>query len=147
MRRLGQVDAAGRPYAAPLDKDNNSRALETPTVLQRWQMKVTITVFNFPFFCRHAFQIVVVIMLLGVRAASAQSCAVDGPRYNLTEDTVHWSMKIGSGRSCIRGIRFANVHIESVKLISPPQSGQIALQGSGFTYSAKANFVGGIGLF
>jgi hypothetical protein len=105
-------------------------------------MKLTFTEFAHAIFRRYAFQIILVFLLLGGRAASAQSCIVDGPRYNLIEDTVGWSIKVASGRSCVLGVRFANVKIESVKLDSPPQSGQIALQGPGFKYSAKADFVG-----
>ena len=51
-------------------------------------------------------------------------------------------MTIAHGRSCIQGIRFANVEIKSLKLISPPQFGQVALRGSGFIYSANENAVG-----
>ena len=40
-------------------------------------------------------------------------------------------------------MHFNNVEIESVKLISPPQSGQVTLQGSGFRYTAKVNYRGG----
>jgi hypothetical protein len=99
-------------------------------------------VFDPSLFRRYAFQIILVFCLLGGRVASAQSCVIDRPRYNLIEDTVGWSMKIAGGRSCARGVRFANVIIESLKLVSPPQSGQIALQGLGFTYTAKADFRG-----
>ena len=78
----------------------------------------------------------------GIRAASAIECVVSGPRYALTSDTVDWSIKIGSGQSCIRGLRFNNVAVESVKLVSPPQAGQVTMHGPGFTYSAKADYEG-----
>jgi hypothetical protein len=52
-------------------------------------------------------------------------------------------MKIASGRSCVHGVRFGNVDVESVQLVSPPQSGQVELlQGPGFKYDAKADFGG-----
>ena len=51
-------------------------------------------------------------------------------------------MTIVNGRSCIRGIRFANVQFGGLKLVSPPQFGEVDLQGSGFRYSPKANFHG-----
>ena len=81
-------------------------------------------------------------MLHGAGAAFAQSCVVDGPRYHLTQDSVNWSMNVPSGGSCIRGIRFSDVAIESLKLISPPKSGDVALRGSGFIYTAKSGFRG-----
>src|SRR5271169_6478416 len=86
--------------------------------------------------------IIFVFWLLDLSGASAQSCDIDGQRYNLTADTVEWSMKIESGGSCVRGIRFNNVAIEKIKLISPPLNGEVALQGPGFRYLAKANFSG-----
>jgi hypothetical protein len=51
-------------------------------------------------------------------------------------------MTIGTGRSSIRGVRFSNIQFESLKLISPPQSGEVVLRGSGFIYSPKPSFNG-----
>jgi hypothetical protein len=82
------------------------------------------------------------VLPLGMQVASASECTVSGPRYWLTSDTVDWSMKIGSGQSCIRGLRFYNVAIESAKLVSPPQAGQVTLLGPSFTYSAKSDYEG-----
>ena len=75
-------------------------------------------------------------------AANAQTCHMNAPRYSLSEDIVSWSMTIENGRRCIRGVRFANVQFDGLKLVSPPQFGEVALQGSGFIYSPKANFHG-----
>lgn len=89
-----------------------------------------------------AFIAILGLSVFGGNAATAQTCHVDGPRYSLQEDIVSWSMSIVSGRSCIRGIRFSNVQIGSLKLISPPRFGQVEVQGSGFVYSPKADFHG-----
>jgi hypothetical protein len=85
---------------------------------------------------------------LGLRP-SASSCVVSGPRYRLMAEAVDWSTRIGSGQGCIRDLRLntalsvsPNVVIEDVKLISPPQSGQVTMQGSGFSYTAKSDFQG-----
>ena len=90
--------------------------------------------------------VAITALLVGLLAdhggALAQSCVVQAPRYNLATDTVDWSMKIASGRSCVRGLRFGNVEIESVKLVSRPQSGQVALEGPGFRYTSKPNYTG-----
>jgi hypothetical protein len=81
--------------------------------------------------------------LLGdVRGARAQACIIQTPRYNLKADTVDWSIKIASGKSCARGVRFGNVEIDAVKLVSPPQSGQVMIEGPGFRYTSKANYKG-----
>jgi len=74
--------------------------------------------------------------------AFARSCVIAGPRFYLNADTVDWSMKIGSGNSCVHGLKFSSFIIQNVKLISPPQSGQVELLGSGFTYTAKPDFTG-----
>lgn len=94
------------------------------------------------FFGQYAIWIVLAFLLIGGRAALAQPCLIKSSPYNLTVDTVSWSMKIEPGRTCFAGVRFGNVNIESVNLISPPQAGQIVLRGSGFSYTAKADFRG-----
>jgi hypothetical protein len=94
------------------------------------------------FLCLNAFLIVFVLWLLSGRVAFAQSCLIDAPQYNLREDTVSWSMTMVSGHRCVRGVRSSNIQFESLKLTSPPQFGQVALQGSGFIYSPKADFQG-----
>ena len=76
------------------------------------------------------FVILVAFLSLGISAAYATECVVSGPRYRLNSDVVNWSIKIGSGQSCIRGLRFNNVAFESLKLVSPPLSGQVTLQGT-----------------
>ena len=91
---------------------------------------------------RNVFLIIFALSLLSGTGASAQPCPVHAPQYSLTEDTVSWSMTILVGRSCIQGVRFGNVHFESLKLVSPPQSGKVELLGSGFIYSPKADFQG-----
>jgi hypothetical protein len=82
------------------------------------------------------------ILTISAQAAAAGKCPVAGPRYWLTSDTVDWSLKIGNGESCTSELRFSNVTIQSVTILSKPQFGQLNLSGPNFTYSAKPNFVG-----
>ena len=83
------------------------------------------------------------VCLLGeVAGAAAQSCIIQTPRYSLKADTVDWTIKIASGKSCARGVRFGNVEIDAVKLLSPPKSGQVTVEGPGFRYTSKANYKG-----
>jgi hypothetical protein len=105
-------------------------------------MMRSVMIFDRPFLGRYAFQIIFAFWLLGGQLAFARSCVVNGPRYNLIDDTVDWSIRIASGGSCVRGLRFGTVILENVKLVSPPQSGQVELLGSAFTYTAKADFNG-----
>ena len=74
--------------------------------------------------------------------ASAQTCVTQAPRYALTSDTVDWSITLGSGQSCVRGLRWGNVVIERVALTTPPKSGNVRLVGPGFRYTANTGFHG-----
>jgi len=65
---------------------------------------------------RIAFLTILSLWPLSGTTANAQTCHVDGPRYGLLEDTIDWTMTIVNGRSCIRGVRFANIQIDSLKL-------------------------------
>ena len=98
--------------------------------------------FNRRMIRHYAHATILVLWLIGGQAATAQTCAIEGPRYNLIADTVSWSMEIASGHSCVGGIRLADVAFESVKLTSPPRIGQVTLLGPGFNYTAKADFSG-----
>ena len=65
-----------------------------------------------------------------------------GSQYLLKSDTVDWTMQTRGGQSCIRGLRHNRVTIDTAKLVSPPQSGQVKLLGPGFSYTAKSDFQG-----
>src|ERR1700719_1382245 len=81
--------------------------------------------------------ILLMILSAEVRAAPASACIVTSPHYQLTSDNVDWSIKIGSGQTCVRGLRYGGVVLETVKLLSPPQSGEVKLLGPGFFYKAR----------
>ena len=66
----------------------------------------------------------------------------NSPRYQLATDVVEWSMHVVVGQTCTGGLRFANVIIEDVKLVSLPQAGEATLRGPGFTYAARSDFQG-----
>ena len=83
------------------------------------------------------------LLLVFVRPALGDACVLTiGSQYQLKSDTVDWTMQINSGQSCIRGLRHKRVTIDTAKLVSPPQSGQVKLLGSGFSYTAKSDFQG-----
>lgn len=83
------------------------------------------------------------VSLLFVTPAVGDTCLLSSAnRFQLNSDAVEWAMQIVSGRSCIRGLNYGAVIIDEVKLVSPPQSGQVVLTGPGFSYTAKPNFNG-----
>jgi hypothetical protein len=98
--------------------------------------------FNRRTILQYAYAMILVFCVFGGQAASAQTCTIDSPRYNLLGDAVGWSMEIASGRSCVGGVRIADVVFERMELISPPRVGQVTLLGPGFNYTAKADFEG-----
>src|SRR5215831_5346950 len=83
------------------------------------------------------------LLLVSVRPALGDACVLTaGSLYQLKSDAVDWTMRTDSGQSCIRGLRHNRATIDTAKLISPPQSGQAKLLGSGFSYTAKSDFEG-----
>jgi hypothetical protein len=87
--------------------------------------------------------IVLFVSLLFVTPAVGDTCLIsNASRFQLNSDAVEWAMQIVSGRSCIRGLNYGAARIDEVKLLSPPQSGQVVLIGPGFSYTAKPNFQG-----
>lgn len=82
------------------------------------------------------------MLLFASQAAHARECLTDGPHYQLESDSVEWRMKIRSGESCVRGVRFKYVYNATVKPVTPPRSGQVTLIGPGFSYTAKSDFHG-----
>ena len=86
--------------------------------------------------------ILLVLVSAGAWAAPASTCVVTSPRYQLTSDNVDWSVKTRSGQTCIRGLRYGSVVLETVKLTARPQSGTVKLVGPGFSYTAMRDFVG-----
>jgi hypothetical protein len=99
---------------------------------------------------RLAYAVLLVCASLGSQAAYGGPCFVSGPRYALAQDTLNWSMKVESGKTCSRDFKLnsalsiapGGVAIEEVKLVSPPQSGLATVQGSSFTYAARTGFQG-----
>jgi hypothetical protein len=82
-------------------------------------------------------------LLLLTLPASADSCVFSlTTPFVLKSDAVEWTMQIGSGKTCTRGLKYGAVTISNVELTHPPQSGQVTLQGPGFSYTAKSDFEG-----
>jgi hypothetical protein len=77
------------------------------------------------------------------REVSAQVCVSQAPPpYLLTSDTVDWSIQVGSGKSCVHGLRRRDFVLERVTLAAPPKSGNVQLVGPGFRYTANPGFHG-----
>ena len=82
-------------------------------------------------------------LLLLTLPASADSCVITLTKpFVLKSDAVEWTMQIGSSKTCTRGLKYGAVTISNVELTNPPQSGQVAIKGPSFSYTAKQDFQG-----
>jgi hypothetical protein len=74
--------------------------------------------------------------------ASAMNCLKDHKPYQLTGDSIEWSMAIAPGANCIQGLRWSYMQIFAVRVLQKPASGELVMVGPGFRYFAKPNFSG-----
>jgi hypothetical protein len=80
-------------------------------------------------------------LLLFSVSAIADSCVFSAAApFQLTSDTVDWTMQIASGRSCTRGLKLGPMNISGVKLVASPQSGQVVIKGPSFSYTQNPTF-------
>jgi hypothetical protein len=81
--------------------------------------------------------------LISPMAAQASPlCVKERTRFALSEDTVKWMMTVQPGADCIQGLRWSYMQISNVSVVSGRSHGQLAVVGSGFRYSAKAETLG-----
>jgi hypothetical protein len=74
--------------------------------------------------------------------ASATNCLKDHDPYQLTGDSIEWSMTIAPGTDCIQGLRWSYMQIYAVWVLEKPANGELVTVGSGFRYFAKPGFSG-----
>ena len=76
-------------------------------------------------------------------AKASQSCFKDDKKaYELTGDSVEWSMSIAPGADCIQGMRWSYMQIYAVWVLKQPANGELVMVGPGFRYFAKPGFSG-----
>jgi hypothetical protein len=78
----------------------------------------------------------------GVGPTQAADCTIAGPRPQLDSQPIEWKLAIGSGQSCIRGLRSNAMILDSVKISEPAKFGDVTTQGYSFTYRAPREFKG-----
>ena len=91
---------------------------------------------------RYSVNVFLSLIFLVILSTFADACVLNGPRYQLASDTVRWSLKLSGGETCIRGVRFNNVVVDKLMVVSLPQTGHITLRGTGFSYEAGRDFQG-----
>src|SRR5262249_32627605 len=74
------------------------------------------------------------------RPALGDACVLTvGSLYQLKSDAVDWTMRTDSGQSCIRGLRHNRVTIDTAKLISSPQSGEVQLKSDAVYWTMRTD--------
>jgi hypothetical protein len=81
------------------------------------------------------------IFWIGVQTATA-ACNVAAPSFDLASDTVDWTMTVGSGQSCIQGLRRRAMTLDGVAIVTAAEHGLVVIRGTGFEYRANADFKG-----
>ncbi|SDR79585.1 hypothetical protein [Bradyrhizobium canariense] len=81
-------------------------------------------------------------LLLTASASATPTCLPDKQPFELTGDTVHWTMTIAPGADCIQGLRWSYMQIYNVSVMTPPKNGKIVMVGPGFRYFANPGFKG-----
>jgi hypothetical protein len=82
------------------------------------------------------------VSFISISSTFAEACVLNGPRYQLASETVHWSLELSDGETCLRGVRFNNVVVDKLMIVSAPQTGHVMLQGTGFSYKPARDFQG-----
>lgn len=81
-------------------------------------------------------------VLLGLQPSQAGDCIISGPAPRLDSQPIEWTLGIGRGQQCIRGLRSAAMLINRVEIESPAKQGRVKVQGYAFSYEAPTGFTG-----
>jgi len=74
---------------------------------------------------------------LVMAAHASPLCIKERTPFELSGDTVTWTLTIQPGSDCIQGLRWSYMQIFKVSVVRGPSRGQLTVVGSGFRYSAK----------
>jgi len=89
-----------------------------------------------------AFFLIALLQLATAPAEASPSCLKGNKPYQLSGDTIAWSMEIKAGADCIQGIRWSFMQVYAVWVVQKPANGELVIVGSGFRYYAKPGFAG-----
>lgn len=87
----------------------------------------------------------VTLMLIAFAPAAANaspSCLRDQKPFQLSGDSIEYSMAIAPGANCIQGLRWSFMQVYAVWILKKPAHGELVMVGPAFRYFAKPNFSG-----
>ena len=73
---------------------------------------------------------------------NALSCLKGHQPFELSGDTIEYSMSISPGANCIQGLRWSFMQVYAVFPMTKPTNGELVMVGPGFRYFAKPGFTG-----
>ncbi|MCJ9701532.1 Ig-like domain-containing protein [Bradyrhizobium sp. SHOUNA76] len=76
---------------------------------------------------------------LVMAAHASPLCIKERTPFELSGDTVTWTLTIQPGSDCIQGLRWSYMQIFKVSVVRGPSRGQLTVVGSGFRYLAAAD--------
>jgi hypothetical protein len=74
--------------------------------------------------------------------ANAYSCLKGHKPFQLSGDSIEYSMSISPGADCIQGLRWSFMQVYAVWPMKKPAHGELVMVGPGFRYFAKPGFTG-----
>lgn len=74
--------------------------------------------------------------------ANAFACLKDHKAFQLSGDSIEYSMAIAPGAECIQGLRWSFMQVFAVWVLKKPVNGELVMVGPGFRYAAKPNSSG-----
>jgi len=75
-------------------------------------------------------------LAVSLSAQASPLCLKDPKPFDLSLDTVNWTMSAAPGSECIQGLRHSTMLISNITVWKPPTKGKIVLVGTGFRYFA-----------
>src|ERR1700719_1195166 len=80
--------------------------------------------------------------LAPTQADAFGSCLKGHKPFQLSGDSIEYSMAIAPGADCIQGLRWSFMQVYTVWVLEKPANGELVMVGPGFRYFANPDFAG-----
>jgi hypothetical protein len=70
------------------------------------------------------------------------ACLKGHKPFQLSGDSIEYSMSVSPGGDCIQGLRWSFMQVYTVWVLEKPANGELVMVGPGFRYFAKPDFTG-----
>jgi len=87
--------------------------------------------------CKQTILVAVILAGASLPAYGSPQCVKERTPFELSQDSVKWTMRIAPGADCIQGLRWSYMQIFNVAVVDGPTKGQLDIVGSGFRYAAE----------